>query len=192
MAWHDHHKFSYSEAERRKTQNTEEILKSLGLKPGMNFVDIGCNDGYFCVPAAKIVGTKGQVIAIDTDESAISRLEQKLEFENITNTITIIGRGEDVVAYKNKADIIFFGSVLHDFDDPVKVLKNAKAMLKENGLIFDYDWKKDQQSENGPPLDIRLSIEEVTEMANKSGLSVNSSVDFSQNFYLISIAHNNS
>ncbi len=54
-----------NDPERRKMQNPESILIDIGLKPGMIFVDIGCGDGYFALPAARMVGPEGKVIAID-------------------------------------------------------------------------------------------------------------------------------
>ena len=46
-------RFTYSEEERRKRQNPELILSSLGLKKGMCFIDSGSNDGFFTLPAAR-------------------------------------------------------------------------------------------------------------------------------------------
>ena len=40
---------------------------------------------------------------------------------------------------------------LHDFNDPVKVLQNAKQMIKPNGQLIDLDWKKIEMP-FGPPL----------------------------------------
>lgn len=188
MAWHDIHNFKYSEDDRRKKQNPEVFLKSLGLKPGMNFVDSGCNDGFFTIPAAKIVGESGKVLAIDTDEKAIARLNQKLIDNNLSNTTVVVGRAEDMVAYKNEADIILFAMVLHDFEDPLNVLKNSKLMLKKTGHIYDYDWRK-KESSIGPPLTIRLSEERVTELVNEAALKINSFKNFNDDFYLIDIGN---
>lgn len=188
MAWHDIHIFKYSEDERRKKQNPENFLKSLGLKTGMNFVDSGCNDGFFTVPAAKIVGESGKVLAIDTDEKAIAKLNQKLIDNNISNTTLMMGRAEDIIAFKNKADIILFAMVLHDFEDPVNVLKNSKCMLKKNGHIYDYDWRKNE-SNIGPPSTIRLSEARVAELVNEADLKIHSFKNINDDFYLIDIGH---
>jgi ubiquinone/menaquinone biosynthesis C-methylase UbiE len=63
------------EKERRAWQNPENILLSIGLKPGSTFIDLGCGDGFFAVPAANIVGRNGRVYALDMNSEAIDRLK---------------------------------------------------------------------------------------------------------------------
>lgn len=179
---HQHHHFKYDPVQRMKILNPNDILKSIGLKEGMCFIDLGCNDGFFTLPAAKIVGDRGQVIALDIDEEALNRLRQKIEQEKITNTTIIHSAAEKTLPYKNIADVIFFGTVLHDFKDPIKVLKNSKKILKENGLIYNLDWQK-TQTEIGPPYDIRLSIDDVRKLAEEAELSFKSSKNISNLFY---------
>ena len=54
------HRHRFNEAERRKWQNPEAILVDIGLAPGFTFVDVGCNDGFFALPAARVVGEGGK------------------------------------------------------------------------------------------------------------------------------------
>ena len=46
------------------------------LKPGDLFVDIGANVGYYSLLAAKLVGSEGQVIAIEASPTIARKLEQ--------------------------------------------------------------------------------------------------------------------
>ncbi len=178
----NNHKFSYSEEERRKRQQPEEILKSIGLKKSMCFIDSGCNDGFFTLPASRIIGSNGRVIAIDVDEDALTRLRAKLINENISNVEIIKSPSEEVIVEDNIADIIFFGTVLHDFYDPVRVLRNSKMMLKDSGFIYNLDWRK-AHSPIGPPYNVRFSQEDVTVLAKKSGLNVVSKAILDDNCY---------
>jgi predicted methyltransferase len=47
-----HKQFPANDTERRKWQDPEKILSEIGLAPNMTFVDLGCGDGYFALPAA--------------------------------------------------------------------------------------------------------------------------------------------
>ena len=180
------HHFSYSVFERRKLQNPEQILQSIGLKGGMCFVDSGCNDGFFTLPAARLVGTHGLVIALDIDAEALNRLKMSLQAEKLHNTQIIHQAAEDVVACHGCADIVFLGTVLHDFEDPLRVLQNSRTMLKSNGMIYDYDWIK-QDSPLGPPKAKRFSQEHVEQLAAQAGLKVISSTVMSENFYAMTL-----
>jgi len=185
MHSHNHthgHNFRYNEAERRKRQNPETILESINLSSGMVFVDLGCNDGFFTIPAAKIVGKTGKVIAIDSDDEALKRLQAKAAINDIQNISIIHSDAETVEVNKITADVIFLGMVLHDFYDPVKALKNAKAMLKPGGLIYDYDWRK-KREDIGPPYEVRFNKEHVKQLGLESGLSIVSSTNIDETFY---------
>lgn len=183
---HFMHQFRYSEKDRRINQNPEEILLNIGLKEGMYFIDSGCNDGYFTLPASRIVGNNGKVWAIDIDSDALNKLKEKLKKESINNTEIIASPAEEVIIATNIADIIFFSMVLHDFKNPSKVLKNSKQMLKEDGIIYDYDWQK-SNTLIGPPIDIRLSQKQVKDLAEKNGLAVKYSKIIDKNFYAITL-----
>jgi len=47
---------------RRESLPPYDILKTLGLQEGDIFADIGCGIGYFSIPAADIVGSKGHCL----------------------------------------------------------------------------------------------------------------------------------
>lgn len=181
------HQFKYSAIERNKWQNPVTLLNHLGLSTNMCLVDIGCNDGYFTIPAARIVGVGGKIYAIDIDQEALNNLNKKLIEFKIKNVDPINARGEDAIPCHQQADRVFVGMSLHDFDDPLQVLINAKEMLKISGAIYNLDWKKEKITNLGPPADIRLSIEQVTVLAHQAGLKVEHIEDIDQNFYLISL-----
>ena len=46
------------------------------LRPGMTFVDVGANVGYFSFLAASIVGTRGRVVAFEPSPYAIERMQR--------------------------------------------------------------------------------------------------------------------
>lgn len=184
MHSHHTHTFVYDEQERRKRQNPEEILRSIGLQRGNTIMDIGSNDGFFAIPAAKIVGETGKIFAVDRDADAIERLKNKVAKEGLQNIVTQVNTAEETIFCEECADVIFFGTVLHDFADPLEVLQNAKTMLKQNGKVVNLDWKK-KQTEMGPPVEIRFSEEEASNLLKKAGFKMDGIKDLSPDYYLI-------
>jgi FkbM family methyltransferase len=86
------------------------LLKAI-LRPGMSFVDVGANWGYFTLLAAHIVGTGGRVISLEPDPRLFDVLKENLarnELRHVTalqvaaanerGTLTLAGydeRGEN-------------------------------------------------------------------------------------------------
>ncbi len=121
--------------ERLKWQDPQAILDEVGLKPGETFIDLGCGDGFFAIPAARRVGEAGLVYGLDISNDAIERLKEKAADEGLKNLLLRVGRAEDTVLCPGCAEVVFFGIVLHDFEDPQRVLLNAGKMLKPSGRL---------------------------------------------------------
>jgi ubiquinone/menaquinone biosynthesis C-methylase UbiE len=166
-----HKQFPANDTERRKWQDPEKILAEIGIAPNMTFVDLGCGDGYFALPAARIVGSKGKVIATDIDEGAIGRLRKQAAEEGLVQLSAEVSAAEKTIACEGCADFVFFGINLHDFADPAQVIRNAKRMLRPSGKLVDLDWKPQPMS-FGPPLGKRFSITKAQELIESAGFHI--------------------
>ena len=175
---------SVDDHERRKWQNPEAILSSIGLRAGVTFIDIGCGGGFFALPAAKIVGRKGKVYGLDTDAQSIASLKEQASSEGLKNLHLTIGRAEETIICNQCADIIFIGMALHDFRDASKVLENAKIMVKPAGRLVNLDWKKEPMK-LGPPLRIRFSEEMAVSLIEGAGFAVETIKDSGPYHYLV-------
>jgi ubiquinone/menaquinone biosynthesis C-methylase UbiE len=179
-----HKQFPANDTERRKWQNPDKILAEIGLAPGMTFVDLGCGDGYFALPAARIVGSKGRVIATDIDEGAIGRLRKQAAEEGLVQLSAEVSAAEKTIACEGCADFVFFGINLHDFSDPAQVIQNAKRMLRPSGRLVDLDWKAEPMP-IGPPLGKRFSITKAQELIESEGFHIASVAEASPYHYII-------
>lgn len=177
-------RFRADDPERKEWQDPELILPAIGLGEGMTFVDAGCGEGYFALPAARRVGPRGKVFAFDINPDAIAGLKEHAAAENLTNLTADVGAAEDTIACRSCADIVFFGIDLHDFADPAKVLQNAKTMLKPSGRLVDLDWK-DFPMDFGPPAGKRFSPEKAKGLIEVAGFTVQSVQDAGPYHYLI-------
>lgn len=175
---------SIGDAERRQWQDPDAILSRAGLKPGLTFVDVGCGEGFFALPAARLVGQTGRVLGVDIDAEAIGRLAGKAEAEGLANLTLKAGKAEESVLCHSCADIVFFGIDLHDFQDQSAVLRNARMMLKPEGRLANLDWKK-MDMEFGPPLHIRFTEQQASRLIKEAGFTVESVADAGPYHYLI-------
>jgi ubiquinone/menaquinone biosynthesis C-methylase UbiE len=172
------------EKERRNWQNPEVILEEAGVKPGITFMDIGCGQGFFAIPAARLIGPTGKVYGLDIDDTGIKQLWEKAAAEGLTNLELVSGAAEDALICSGCADIIFLGTVLHDFKNPSKVLENARKMIKRGGRLVNLDWKKENMS-LGPPQAIRFDEATASRLITSSGFEIESVKNSGQYHYLI-------
>jgi ubiquinone/menaquinone biosynthesis C-methylase UbiE len=178
------HRYPGEETLRRKWRKPETTLKEVGLRLGMVFMDIGCGDGFFTLPAAQLVGEKGAVYAVDADAAVVEKLKDKAMEKGLKNITVNAALAEETVLCTECADIVFYSRVLHDFKDPAKVLLNAKRMLKPAGTLVNLDWKK-KPTMFGPPTRIRFSEEEAADLIKAAGFTIEKVKSAGSNFYII-------
>ena len=62
-----------------------KVLRQVGIKRGQTLLDFGCGYGTYAIPAAKIVGVRGIVYALDKDKEILDKLMQKAVSQNLRN-----------------------------------------------------------------------------------------------------------
>jgi FkbM family methyltransferase len=70
-------------------EETNHVLRF--LRPGMTFVDVGANIGYYTVMAAARVGPRGRVVAVEPSPYAGERLEKAVRENELTNVLVFRG-----------------------------------------------------------------------------------------------------
>jgi len=178
-------KKDYNLAERRLWQDADAILSQIGLLPGSTLVDIGSGDGYFSIPAARIVGDTGRVYSLDRSPENLSGLEEAIRENGLSNIHTTVGDAETILPCEGCADFVLMANVLHDFENPVAALKNARKMLKPGGRLADLDWKKEERQMHGPPLFKRFDQQKAAGLMEEVGFNVMSSTLVGPFHYLI-------
>lgn len=179
-----HHFRRYDDAERKAWQDPEAVLQAVGLKLGALFIDVGCGYGFFALPAARMVGEEGEVIGIDVDPESLHFMLESAERAKISNLSAVVGKAERTMICSGRADVVFFGNVLHDFDDPIRALANARAMLKKGGILANLDWKKENTG-IGPAVAMRFDESLASRMISQSGFRVCSISEQGPHHYLI-------
>jgi ubiquinone/menaquinone biosynthesis C-methylase UbiE len=117
------------------------FLRKIGLKPGQKILDFGCRVGHYTIPAAKVVGNKGIVYAVDKEQQALNELQQKATRLNLKNIRTINSSGRIQIDLENDSiDVVLFYDVLHYHEkkERKKLYVEAYRVLKQGGLFSIY------------------------------------------------------
>jgi len=161
----------YNQAERLLWQNPQDVLSRLNLKAGDVFMDIGCGDGFFALPAAMQVGSAGRVYGLDVSPEALANMQTRAEEAGLTNINPVLGNAEEVLLCHTCADVVLLANVLHDFSFPLKVLARVQETLKPQGLLAVLEWEK-VPTQHGPPLAKRLERSQTRSLLEKAGFGV--------------------
>jgi ubiquinone/menaquinone biosynthesis C-methylase UbiE len=94
----------------------EAILKEVGIRKSHVVLDFGCGSGNYAIPAAKIVGEKGVVYALDKNEWILDDLMRKAESKGLRNIFRIDTSGEvDTGLDDGSVDVILLYDVFWYF-----------------------------------------------------------------------------
>lgn len=175
--------------ERRKVFKPERLLTAAGLKEGMSVFDVGCGNGFFALPAAKIVGDNGRVFGFDIYQEMLDSLNSRAEESDINNikTLKVSEDGtnlSEINMLKNKEiDFIIMANILHEVPDINYFLKGYLKFLKTGGRLLVIEWRK-KETEEGPGLEHRLSPKEVINLMKEQGVKPIYSRVINNNYYL--------
>jgi ubiquinone/menaquinone biosynthesis C-methylase UbiE len=116
------------------------LNRKMPIKPGMVVAEIGAGHGRYVVQIAVRVGETGKVYAEDIDAAALRHLEQRCEKWGLEHVEAILGDVTDPKLPKGELDVIFVISAYHHFNDPIKLLRNARPALKPDGVVAIGEW----------------------------------------------------
>jgi ubiquinone/menaquinone biosynthesis C-methylase UbiE len=112
-----------------------KALDAAGLEPGQKVLEVGCGPGFFTIPAARIVGEKGRVYALDVSPLAVERVQQKIEKEGATNVETILADAAQTGLPDQSFDLIFVFGLAHPVGDMEDILIELHRLLKPAGIV---------------------------------------------------------
>lgn len=120
---------------RRRIQPPKKVIDWIGIQDGMCVLEIGPGPGTFTIEAAKRVGEKGKVFAIDIQPTVISKLNSRLQREGVKNVVTKVASAYELPFSNNTFDRVFMIAVLAEIPDKKKALLEIKRVLRDDGLL---------------------------------------------------------
>ncbi len=132
-------------------------LEAADLK---SVLDVGVGSGLF---AEAFVKHGLEVVGVDVNPEMIVAASQFVPQGDFRESTA------EVLPYPDASfDLVFFGLVLHESDEPFKVLQEARRVSCQRICILEWPY---QEGEFGPPLAHRLNSTQIADLAQKAGFA---------------------
>lgn len=172
--------------EREQEEMPDEVIKTMGLKPGDIVADIGCGTGYFSRRMAKAVAPEGKVYGVDIQPEFIEMLKENCAKEAITNVVPVLGDEDDPKLPKGGIDWMLLTDVYHEFQQPKPMLARMLESLKPDGKIALIEYRLLGDTAKHIKEEHRMSVKQVLAEWNEAGFELVDLLDFlpSQHFFI--------
>lgn len=113
----------------------DKIFQRLRLEKGMKLLDVGSGPGRLALPAAKLVGKSGEVVALDLQSKMLKKLSVRAEDMRLDNIRVVnagAGSGKTDKDYFDRALLV---TVLGEIPNKNEALMEIYDSLKEGGIL---------------------------------------------------------
>lgn len=141
-----------------------ETLRQLGLRADTSLVEVGSGNGYFALPAARIV-EPAPVYAIDLDAALLRDLRLLAERQRVENLVTIRADARTLSSVLGEpVDAALVANTFHGVDEPAAFVEGIADAVLPGGTFIVVNWHDRPPAETtvggeprGPPADLRRS-----------------------------------
>jgi ubiquinone/menaquinone biosynthesis C-methylase UbiE len=103
------------------------------LGEGAVVLDIGCGGGFDTLLAARRVGPRGRVIAVDMTEAMLEKTRAGATTLGLKNVEARLGFAEDLPVASESVDVVISNGVINLCPDKIAVMHEVYRVLKPGG-----------------------------------------------------------
>lgn len=158
----------------------DRVMDILGIVPGKTVADIGAGSGFFTVLAARRVGDKGMVYAVDINPEAIQYIDARLKKEGLHNVKTVLGKEDDPLL-PAPVDAVLLLKTYHEVAQPIVLFRNLGHSLAKDAKVGVID-------RNGSGTDHGVDRDVVIREMKEAGYKLVQQEDFvkdGMNYFLV-------
>lgn len=149
--------FSTEDA-RDRLGEAQQVMQLAGVSAGMWVADVGAGQGYYTVRLARVVGTKGRVLAEDIMSDATDQLSDRVQRQRLDNVAVRLGTPDNPQLPAHTFDRIFLVHMYHEVASPYAFLWYMREGLKPDGLVIVVDADRPVKVHGMPPAELRCEF----------------------------------
>ena len=150
-----------SEDKRDTNDESGQLARLLGLKPGMTIADIGAGSGYHTVRLSRLLGPSGLVIAQDVSRNYLADLAKRTDRLNLQNVRFALGEPHDPRLPPGSLDAAILVHMYHEIAEPYAFLYNLAPALRAGAPVGIVDLDKPIMRHGTPPDLLRCELAAV-------------------------------
>ena len=151
----------HGEQERDGAGEPRQLVRLLGIKPGMTVADIGAGSGYYVVRLAPIVGRDGRIIAEDVVPEYLRGLRKRVRDLGLRNVTISRGEPHDPRLPAHSLDAAILVHMYHEITQPYGLLYNLAPALKPGASVGIVDAIGPTAQHGTPPGLLRCEVAAV-------------------------------
>jgi SAM-dependent methyltransferase len=127
---------------REISEQPEQAIEALNLKPTDVVADVGAGTGYFSFRISPKV-PEGKVLAVDIQPEMIDILNFLKKENNISNVETVLGSATDPNLPDEQVDLALMVDAYHEFEYPREMMEGIVRSLKLGGRVVLLEYRKE-------------------------------------------------
>ncbi len=150
------------------------VLAQVGVKAGMDVIDLCSGDGWFTLQIGKIAG---RVTAIDIDRAFLDVARVRLAENGIANCTFIEGNAYDVDKLVTRpAELVFMANAFHGVPERTRLARAVAKALVPHGHFVIVNWHARPREQTtilgeprGPASELRMTPEATRAAVEPAG-----------------------
>jgi ubiquinone/menaquinone biosynthesis C-methylase UbiE len=136
-------------------------MDRLGIAPGVRVADLGAGDGYYTIRLARRLGPSATIYAEDVKAEYLTRLEARLEREEIKGVRLVLGTPGDPKLPAASADVAILSHMYHEIENPYEFFYRLRPALAPGARLAIIDLDRPTQDHGTPPDLLRCELAAV-------------------------------
>ena len=113
-----------------------KTLRGADIQSGQTILEVGCGTGFFTIPAAKLIGDQGCLVAMDVSSGFIERVSKKVQAADLKNVRVVkrdaLDTGLDAASIDT---VLLFGVIPFPLLPLNRLLPEMHRVIKPEGSL---------------------------------------------------------